>query len=253
MATPPNEPWKPIPLHSKSRGYLSIYYSDDMSGLPVRWVTKPGDNKSDPNIETMTYGLFSTCSKSLRSGIVTRGAEYLLFGTSRNGTRVLSGYYHLRWYTEWKAGQRDYAIAADKLHFVEHPIPFKEVDKKCGTDISKPFRGTRLLSREHCKKIVALLEHAADATSGYLEEIDRLERFNLWYGGYRYIAWRQGVKFSWEHATNYLSNDSKSAVAVHNSTLSNRWQCIECNGEVINRALLKRCPSCGALGSLRPN
>src|SRR6266568_2401005 len=88
---PPNPPWAPMSQEGDGGGCLSVYYSDDMSPLAVRWITKPGDNKSDPNLETMTYGLFSTCSKAMRSGIVKRGAEYLFFATRRGGTRVLSG------------------------------------------------------------------------------------------------------------------------------------------------------------------
>ena len=51
---PPRSPWILLSSESDSGGYLSFYYSDDMSPLPVRWVTKPGDNKSDPNLETLT-------------------------------------------------------------------------------------------------------------------------------------------------------------------------------------------------------
>ena len=54
-----------------------MYLADDLSRLPVRHITRPHDNKSDPNIETGTYGLFSTCENQMRSGIVNRGAQYI--------------------------------------------------------------------------------------------------------------------------------------------------------------------------------
>ena len=56
-----------------------MYLPDDLSRLPVRHITRPHDNKSDPNIETGTYGLFSTCEHQMRSGIVNRGAQYIVF------------------------------------------------------------------------------------------------------------------------------------------------------------------------------
>src|SRR4051812_16368068 len=96
---PPAAPWLKIDRPSGA-GYLSIYYSDDLSPLPIRWITKPGDNKSDPNIETLTYGLFSTCSRGMRSGAVKNAAEFLFFACNRGAGRVLSGYYRLKWYAE---------------------------------------------------------------------------------------------------------------------------------------------------------
>ena len=51
-------------------GFLSFYLRDELSALAVRGVTLPGNNKSDPNLETGTYGLFSICCQSMRAGIV---------------------------------------------------------------------------------------------------------------------------------------------------------------------------------------
>src|SRR5262245_56992187 len=131
---PPEAPW--LRLKKGGYGYLTIYYSDEMSRLPVRWVTKPGDNKSDPNVETKTYGLFSTCSRQMRAGAVRDGAEYLFFACRRKEERVLAGYYRLGWYAETGFEDGDYCLAASQAHFVEHPIPLTVVDKKCGTDVS---------------------------------------------------------------------------------------------------------------------
>src|SRR5688572_11222634 len=91
--TPPNAPWVQLTPSEDAGGYLSVYYNDDLSRLPIRWVTKPTDSKSDPNLETLTYGLFSTCSLGMRSGIVTRQSKFLFFTTMRRHERVLSGYY----------------------------------------------------------------------------------------------------------------------------------------------------------------
>src|SRR3954471_24861893 len=104
--------WIPLTVQSEG-GYLSFYYSDDISPLPVRWVTKPGDNKADPNLETGTYGLFSTCSLSMRSGVVKRKIGIIFFCTRTKAGRELTGFYEPRWFTQGPLGQRDYCLAAD--------------------------------------------------------------------------------------------------------------------------------------------
>ena len=76
---PPAAPWSLLRAAQPATGYLSMYLADDLSWLPVRHITRPHDNKSDPNIETGTYGLFSTCEHQMRSGIVNRGAQYIVF------------------------------------------------------------------------------------------------------------------------------------------------------------------------------
>src|SRR2546423_14285745 len=95
---PPNPPWQELNSPKDAGGYLSIYYSDDLSPLPIRRITKPGDQKADPNLETLTYGFFSTCSPELRAGAVKRRSSHLFFATLWKGARHLTGYYQLRWH-----------------------------------------------------------------------------------------------------------------------------------------------------------
>lgn len=256
---PPNPPWKILYTSSKPGGYLSYYYSDDISPLPVRWVTKPGDNKSDPNLETSTYGLFSTCSPNMRRGVVKSGSPYLFFITNRNGIRVLTGYYYIQWYAEGAfRGGWDFCIAAKEKRFINPPISLKEIDRRIGSTLSKHFRTLKKIPYEICLEIRALLDSQKDSTSVYLEEIDRLERFNLRYGGYRYIGWKQKDKFSWEYARDYLNRhfqDSPLQVApkkAKNSNPENKWICLACNYTFINKSLLRRCPDCGEIASLQP-
>src|SRR5258708_36321714 len=66
---PPNPPWRELNPTMPLEGYVSYYLSDDLSGLPVRAVTLLRNNKSDPNLETKTYGLFSTCGHGMRASI----------------------------------------------------------------------------------------------------------------------------------------------------------------------------------------
>ncbi|MCJ7626484.1 MAG: hypothetical protein MUO76_23575 [Anaerolineaceae bacterium] len=256
---PPNPPWIPLEISSKPAGYLSYYYSDDISPMPVRWVTKPGDNKSDPNLETSTYGLFSTCSPNMRRGVVKYGRPHIFFITNRNGVRVLTGYYHIKWYVEGDfSGGRDFSIAANKVHFVDPPISLVEIDRKFGTTLSKHFRNHKGLSHEMCCKLRTLLDSYEDSTDAYLKEIDRLERFNLQNGEYRYIGWKQKDKFSWEYARKYLErffqeqSDQEISQKVNNSNPENRWLCLSCMQVLVNKSLLRRCPNCGEIASLKP-
>jgi hypothetical protein len=204
---PPNPPWQELNAPANAGGYLSIYYSEDLSRLPVRWVTKPGDTKSDPNLETLTYGMFSFCGYQTRSGVLTRKYPHLFFATSRKGERRLAGYYHIGWFAKAASDrERDFCLAADVAHFIENPIPLTKVDRICGTNVSQQFRTVRLLSGVECKKMLVLIHSHPDATSKYLEEIDRLERFNLAHGGYRYFRRHQKEKFSWDIAGKYLED-----------------------------------------------
>jgi hypothetical protein len=248
---PPRTPWTDLESATDAGGYLTIYYSDDMSPLPVRWVTKPGDNKSDPNLETLTYGLFSVCAKSMRRGIVNRKSRYLFFATRRGECRVLCGYYRLRWYANGIFGTDDPAIAADHARFTAKPIPLEAVDKELDTQLGRPFRGSLLLGARVCSELRRLIDTRPNAMSFYLAEIDRLERFNLRHGGYRYIGWRKSTCFSWADAKKYLAPSATPGPHPSNSTPSNLWRCEDCGGAVQHRALLKCCPHCGAPGTLR--
>jgi len=252
--TPPNRPWKEFDNPTAS-GYLSVYYSDDLSPLPVRFVTKPGDNKSDPNLETLTYGLFSTCSPSMRAGIVRRRYSYIFFTTQRKAGRVLSGFYHIRWYAPANSSRKnDYYLAADEGHFVAEAPLLTEVDRRCGTKLSRRFRNTLLLDIGGCCSLRNYLMSFPNALDGYREEIDRLERFSLIHTGFRYPSWKRRAKFDWTSAEQHLSPvGSVASSPVVNTSPSGKWKCVKCSNVINNKALLRQCPQCGALGMLVPD
>ena len=85
----------------------------------------------------------------------------------------------------------------------------------------------------------------------YLSEVDRLERFQSFHSGYRYVSWQQREPFSWDMAFQYLEPSPPSG-AVSNQSATGSWRCSDCEQFVINQALLKRCPFCGSMGTLRP-
>ena len=197
-AIPPNPPWRELAICEASGGYLGSFLNDDLSGLPVRAVTKVGDNKADPNLETKTYGLFSTCHKVMRKSIVKHGCRHVFFITNRRGVRILAGLYLVKWYAVVSADEDDFCLAADSIWFVADPIPLEQVDKVCGTNVSRWFRNHLRVDAEGCRKIERLLKRRANATGVYLAEIDRLERFNLKHGGYRYVTARRKESYSWD-------------------------------------------------------
>src|SRR5260370_12125081 len=103
-------------------GYLSVYLSEPLARYPVRHITRPADNKSDPNIETATFGLFSTCEQQMRAKIVREGRPYLFFAAKHGEKRrALTGYYRIAWYAESPGGvaNGDYALAASDSKFID--------------------------------------------------------------------------------------------------------------------------------------
>jgi len=165
ISRPPGYPWRELGSYpNASGGFLMIYYSDDLSAIPVRFVTKPGDNKSDPNIETLTFGLFSTCGRRLRSTVVRRREPYIFFATRKSRVRLLSGYYHIRWYTQGVfAEMNDICLAADEARFICPGIYLDEVDRKCETQLARRFRGYMKVDPDSCRRIVSLLNLQDDA------------------------------------------------------------------------------------------
>ena len=97
VAVPPNSPWIPLAICEANGGYIGTFLNDDLSALPVRAITRVGDNKVGPNLETKTYGLFSTCHKIMRKSTVRRGCRHVFFITNRRGVRVLAGLYLIKW------------------------------------------------------------------------------------------------------------------------------------------------------------
>lgn len=254
---PPAAPWRPIPSRPEARSYLSVYLSDDLSRLPVRAVTLLGNNKSDPNFETGTYGLFSTCERGMRSGAVRRGAETIFFLTNhRERGRVITGYFDLGWFTEGSLWPhiRDYALAARKWRFVD-PIVIKELSEALQGEVSRPFRLNKLIDHATASELRALINSRADRTPEYVAEVERLERWNSYYsGGYRYVNWQRRQGFTWASASEYLTRPSGTygGASALNSSPSGWWKCDSCGAANFSGALLKACPTCGALGTLRP-
>ena len=187
---PPDAPWSPLRTTRPATGYLSMYLADDLSRVPVRHITRPRDNKSDPNIETGTYGLFSTCERQMRSGIVNRGAQYIIFMCRWGGSRVISGYYRLAWKapgTLHTAKMADYVLAADEVYFVDPPISIGELPDPVASVVGTGFRLIKRIDSVHTQALISILRKRPNAIADYLSEIERLEKFQSFHSEYRYV------------------------------------------------------------------
>jgi hypothetical protein len=248
---PPRPPWRSLPKSSGPDGYVSVYLSDPLARYPVRAVTKPRDNKSDPNLETGTYGVFSTCQIKMRTSIATKGVRYIFFVTThRPGKRVLTGYYRIGWYAP--GPDHDYVLAASSWRFVE-PIAVSSLTGSL-RDAVLVRRGYEGLDREQAEHLRGLLDARADRTADYVQEIRRLEALSVRYTGYSYPSWTRSTGWSWSDVPTYLAATPPTEGGPQSNTApGGRWICSACEARSISKARLKRCGSCGAIATLRPD
>lgn len=227
-----------------------MYLSSDVARVPVRDVIRVGDNKSDPNLETQTYGLFSTCEPTMRKSIASRGMTEIFFVTSvATLGRALVGRYELGWFVE--VNQDDFAYAAKLVRFVD-PIPVSQITGKAGTVMQKQLRNYRIVEPQVAEALRTLVDGRPDRTSNYAFEIDRLERMSLSRTGFRYPSWDGADAFSWATAGPYLQGASSSPVDAPNSSPTGIWGCSSCGAEIRNDARLKVCSKCRERGTLQP-
>lgn len=201
---PPNPPWLPIQRNTTNQATLTFYYGDSKSLIvPIRDVSNRNDAKPDPNIETLTYGLFSVCCKGERKNIVEKGIGIQFFCTTRkNGIRVLTGYYHPAWYC--KMGIDDYAIAAEYARFVSPGFPLNDLGSFLGGyHIDRFFRCWKYIREEEvARRLLLLINSAPNVTAIYISEIHRFEKEALEKYGRMYFDRLQG--FSWEYAAGLM-------------------------------------------------
>ena len=205
---PPKPPWIPLEYHDE-KAALSYYYSDSNTNVPIRDVSNRNDPKPDPNVETMTYGLFSYCHRQMRKSIVDNGIELLFFCTQRREKyieenlekyrtkRVLTGYYRIGWYYEVENG--DFMLAARAGRFVNPGFLLDELPPYLrGDRINTWFRSWKYLYRETPKLLLILIDQTPDATGEYISEIRHLEKEAL--NNYDYMYRNRTEGFSWEDA-----------------------------------------------------
>lgn len=252
---PPNPPWKRLARAEPEEGYLSIYYSDPYARYPVRDITRVYDNKSDPNIETLTYGLFSTCEDKMRHGVVRDGRPWLFFVTQiKNKGRCVAGMYEIGWHADGPLAPsaHDDALAAVGSHWID-PIPASEIIGTLGEEIRKRFRPYKRLSAAHTVELRDLIKSRPDRSEGYLKEIHRMERLNAAFTGYTYPVWQREEPFTAAEAETYLTAPKGGPKAANNTSPTGKWICAKCGASCEGAARLKLCPTCKAPGTLVPD
>jgi hypothetical protein len=253
LAAPTVGVWTPLGDASGGAGYLSVYLSEPIARYPIRYITKKADNKSDPNIETGTYGLFSTCERPMRRKIVREARPYLFFVTSHGGrSRALTGYYELAWFAESTGGASigDFALAATEMRFIE-PVPLDELPAEVRHVCVPPFRTIRPVDGSTAGALHDIIRSRPDTTERYLSELRRVEQFARYHSGYAYPSWGQVDGFSWQDADRYFgATATTEPMATVPST--GRWRCVSCQRVITSWASLKSCPACREMGTLRP-
>jgi hypothetical protein len=225
-----------------------VFLSSDIARLPVRDITRFNDNKSDPNLETGTYGLFSTCEPIMRDSIRARGISEIFFVTSfLDLGRCLVGRYELGWIAE--IGEKDIALAASGMQFVT-PLPVSRLTGRAAV-LDKKLRNYEIIPDEVAGALRELLDAERDRTGDYLEEIDRLERRSLHGTGFKYPSWDRVDSFSWDEAALFLG-ELPDAGSAGNTSETGLWVCTACGTRIRNVARLKLCSACKALGTLEP-
>jgi hypothetical protein len=142
-----NSGWTSLAADDQAGAYLSVYYSSPLARWPVRDITKVRDNKSDPNLETLSYGMFSTCEPRMRTSIVNRSIGEIFFLTNFRGEgRVLTGYYKLGWHRPGPltGATKDFVLAARSACFID-PIPIGDVPAPAGPELAGQFRTEKMI------------------------------------------------------------------------------------------------------------
>lgn len=246
---PPAAPWSAIRKQDGSGAYLSVYLSSSLARLPIRDVTRLRDNKSDPNLETKTYGLFSTCEQRMRQSIAKRGIDEIFFITNVEGEgRALVGRYKLGWLVELEPG--DVALAASAMRFVE-PIPVATIPGRAGDKTRTRIRGYMRVDTHVANDLRQLVDASPDRTDRYLAEIARLERMSSARTGYTYPSWDKKTPFTWPDAGPVLAGGGH-AVTSTNVSSSGVWVCAHCSARINNEARLRVCNVCHRRGTLKP-
>lgn len=204
--------WVEIPKNNAILGHIATYYSDQKANLPVRGIRKKWDSKADPNIETKTYGLFTTCMPSARKNIVENNESYIFFFTHWKGQRLFTGYYELGSYVITGLKPRakgkprnypDYALLAKRMHFVRNGIP---LTGKLWSGIKlENFKGDHIdgygprnytkIDEQTTLALKEMLDKQEDASNEYIEEMHKLEEENLKKYNYRYPSWQRKQGF----------------------------------------------------------
>lgn len=245
---------------------MSFHYSDELSELMVRAVTRVNDNKGDPNIETATYGLFTPCEQEMRNSLVREGFPHIFFVSERNDERFLVGRYRIGWWAQGpdykgrkKKARPDVYLAASEVRMLRNPIPLTEVAARFkDPEFSKGFRTFKFksITEKRTHQLLTLINRYPDATDEFIAEIHRLERINMRYHKARYPSHPRIGGFSWDDASLILDQKPVNSVEFTPPALpidrTGWWVCGVCGKAIQHVGGLKQCAACRSFGSFAP-
>jgi rubrerythrin len=190
----------------------------------------------------------------MRNRIVKDGRATIFFLTQRkpHTARVLTGYYHVGWFTQgtYGAANNDYALAARNVRFFT-PISTDDLPADLKALCGARFRTYMQIDTAQASALRELCDAQEDRTPQYVEEVARVERFARARSGFAYPSWGRESGFSWRDAPDYYPDDT-NPTKFANSSRTMKWRCGECDYVITSGALLKKCPLCKSNSSLKP-
>ena len=177
--------WQPIELSDVPQGKLCYYLCCKSSHLPLRDILsehKRGQ-KLEPHYETQTYNFFSASNQRHVRAAVKAGCRYIFFVTRYKGKLIwcrdhymIVGFYEL---DGWTILSERWAVRASKVKFVTAEDAFLVTPQICqawGTTYGHLRYLMQRFQGEQLERLLEYFQTKPDATSSYLQEIERLQK-----------------------------------------------------------------------------
>jgi predicted Zn-ribbon and HTH transcriptional regulator len=138
------------------------------------------------------------------------------------------------------------------MRFID-PIPLNDLPGDLARISTARFRQMLPISPKVTAQLREIVDANEDRTDNYVREIRRIERFvrDNNEEGFAYPSWGRTNGFDWNGAHEYYRGEGE-LVKVSNGSPTDKWRCKHCDGVVISKALLKRCPACKMTATLVP-
>lgn len=258
---PPGPPWVEHTVDPTAPSNINIYYSSERTRVPVRRVNEAANPKSDPNIETFSYGLCSTCTRDVRERIVDEGRPEIFFVTNVDGRRQLVGYYSIGWYSRgpvlpsfYRRGkiQADFRLVADRVELTYPTVDLQSFAREYALEdeLLTGFR-KKTVPGDVADLLRSAVDSGPDAYEKYVNAARRLEQYNQQHYGTTYPNWGRTGSFTMETIEEYVHPPETIDVERfpwddYEYENKERWECYQCSYEFTNGAPLKLCPECQA-------
>lgn len=144
----------------------------------------------------------------------------------------------------------DFALAATEIRFIK-AVPLDALPESARSICTPTFRTIRPIDAPTVRALHDVVDSAQDITGRYLSELRRIEQAARFHSGYAYPSWGRVKGFDWGDADRYLGAVAATEPGAKVPP-TGRWRCVSCRHVITSRALLKSCPICQEMGTLRP-